>query len=92
MGELCIDINRWKIKNWKERSKNKADWEKSSQLITWGTNRFSIQQFYILLYCIYVFCIDLRTNSDFRFIQHKVIGFYNQVEKWLLRGKNWVFK
>jgi hypothetical protein len=24
-----IDINRCKIKNWEERSKNRADWEKS---------------------------------------------------------------
>jgi hypothetical protein len=31
------------------------------------TNRqFSIQQFYVLpTQCIYVFCVDLRTNSDY---------------------------
>jgi len=28
--------------------------------------QFNIQQFYVLpTHCIYVFCVDLRTNSDF---------------------------
>jgi len=28
--------------------------------------QFDIQQFYVLpTLCIYVFCVDLRTNSDF---------------------------
>jgi len=27
--------------------------------------------------CIYVFCVDLRTNSDYFPIQHKLTGFYN---------------
>jgi len=32
---------------------------------------FNIQQFYVLLtQCIYVFCVDLRTNSDYLPIQH----------------------
>ena len=35
------------------------------------TARFSIQQFYILpTQYIYVFCVDLRTNSDNFPIQH----------------------
>ena len=42
--------------------------------------------------CIHVFCIYLRTNSDLRHLQHKLIGFYNRDEKCLLRGTNWVFK
>jgi len=29
MVELCTDIIRSKIKNWKEWLKNRADWEKS---------------------------------------------------------------
>ena len=29
MVELCTDIIRCKIKNWKEWLKNRADWEKS---------------------------------------------------------------
>jgi len=41
---------------------------------------------------IYVFCINLRINSDICPIQHKLIGFYNRDEKCLLRGTNWVFK
>jgi hypothetical protein len=31
-------------------------------------------------YCIYVFCICLRTNSDLCHLQHELIGFYNQDE------------
>ena len=41
---------------------------------------------------IYVFCIYLRTNSDLCHLQHKLIGFYNQDEKCLQRGTDWVFK
>ena len=33
--------------------------------------QFNIQQFYVLpTQCIYVFCVDLRTNSDYSPIQH----------------------
>ena len=33
--------------------------------------RFNIQQFYVLpTQCMYVFCVDLRTNSDYFPIQH----------------------
>jgi hypothetical protein len=33
--------------------------------------QFNIQQFYLLpTQCIYVFCVDLRTNSDYFPIQH----------------------
>jgi len=33
--------------------------------------QFNIQQFYVLpTQCIYVFCVDLRTNSDYLPIQH----------------------
>ena len=55
--------------------------------------QFNIQQLYTFCpRCIYVFCIYLRTNSDLCHLQHKLIGFYNQDEKCLLRGTNWVFK
>jgi len=37
---------------------------------------FNIQELYILP-TLYVFCIYLRTDSDFCPIQHKLIGFYN---------------
>jgi hypothetical protein len=34
-------------------------------------HQFNIQQFYVLpTQCIYVFCVDLRTNSDYFPIQH----------------------
>ena len=40
--------------------------------------QFHIQQFYILpTHCIYVFCVDLRTNSHYCPIQYQLTGFYN---------------
>ena len=34
-------------------------------------HQFHIQQYYVLpTQCIYVFCVDLRTNSDYFPIQH----------------------
>jgi hypothetical protein len=39
-----------------------------------------------------VFCIDLRTNSDYFPMQHWQTGFYNRDGKCLLRGTAWVFK
>ena len=48
-------------------------------MVTICTTRFNIQQFYVLpTYRIYVFCKDLRTNSDYFPIQHKLTGFYNR--------------
>jgi len=33
---------------------------------------------YVLLtQCVYVFCVDLRTNSDYFTVQHWLVGFYN---------------
>jgi hypothetical protein len=33
--------------------------------------QFNIQQFYVLpTQCVYVFCVDLRTNSDYFTVQH----------------------
>jgi hypothetical protein len=56
----------------------------------WFTNRFNIQEFYILP-TLYL-CIYLRTNSYLCPIYRQMIGFYNQDEKCLQRGKDWVFK
>ena len=54
--------------------------------------QFNIQQFYVLpTHCIYVFCVDLRTNSHYFPIQLKLIGFYNRDGECLLRGTDWVF-
>jgi len=41
--------------------------------------QFNIQQFSVLpTQCIYVFCVDLRTNSDYFPIQHWLTGLYNR--------------
>jgi len=49
--------------------------------------QFTIQQFYVLpTLCIYVFYMDLRTNSDYFPIQHKLNCFYNRDGECLLRG------
>jgi len=50
-------------------------------------HQFNIQQFYVLpTQSIYVFCMDLRTNSDYFPIQHQLTGFYNRDGLYLLRG------
>jgi len=42
-------------------------------------HKFDIQQFHALpTQCIYVFCADLRTNSDYFPIRHYLAGFYNR--------------
>jgi len=35
MYKNCVQryINKWKIKNWKEKSKNRAYWEKSIKVV-----------------------------------------------------------
>jgi len=51
--------------------------------------QFNIRQFYVLpTQCIYVFCVDLRTNSDYFHIQQQLTadGVY------LLRGTDWIIK
>ena len=40
----------------------------------------------------YVFCVDLRTNSDYFSIQHWLTGFYNRGRECLQRGTDWIFK
>ena len=48
--------------------------------------------FYVLpTQCIYVFCVDLRTNSDYFTVQHWLVGVYNWDGVCLLRGTDWVF-
>jgi len=54
--------------------------------------QFNIQQFYVLpTQCIYVCCVDLRTNSDYFPIQYQMIGLYNRDGECLLRGTDWIF-
>jgi hypothetical protein len=43
-------------------------------------------------HCIYVFCVDLRTNSDYFPVQHWLAGFHNRDGECLLRCTDWVFK
>jgi len=38
-----------------------------------------------------MFCIYLRTKSDFCHLQHKLIDFYYLDEKCLQSGTDWVF-
>jgi hypothetical protein len=58
-----------------------------------STARFSIRKFHFLdTQCIYVFCVDLRTNSDYFPIQHWLTDFYNRDGVCLLRGTDWVFE
>jgi hypothetical protein len=53
---------------------------------------FNVQSSYLLpTQYIYVFCMDLRTNSYCSPVQ-QLIGFYNRDQTCLLRGTMWVFK
>ena len=54
--------------------------------------QFNIQQFYVLpTQCIFVICVDLRTNSDYFPVQHSLTGSYKREGVCLLRGTDWVF-
>ena len=41
-------------------------------------HQFNIQQFFLPTQCIYVFCVDLRTNSDYFTVQPWLVGFYKR--------------
>ena len=54
-------------------------------------HQFNIQQFYVLpTQCIYVFCVDLRTNSDYFPIQHQPLYLHNRDGVCLLCGTDCV--
>jgi hypothetical protein len=56
--------------------------------LTTSTIRFNIQQFYVLpTQCIYVFCVDLRTNSDYLPIQVYFAGFHNRSVYYAVRSE-----
>jgi hypothetical protein len=57
-----------------------------SLLVTWCNTSLALNNCTLCPHCIYVFCIYLRTDSDFCHLQHKLIGFYNWDEKCLQRG------
>jgi hypothetical protein len=49
--------------------------------------------FYVLpTQCLYVFCVDLRTNSDYFTVQHWLVGFYNWDGVCLLRGTFYILR
>ena len=49
--------------------------------------------FYVLpTQCVYVFCVDLRTNSDYFTVQHWLVGFYNWDGVCLLRGTFYILR
>ena len=69
-----------------------TDSELSGQVVGTRSTRFNIQLFYVLpTECMYVFCVDLRTNSDYFPIQHELFGFYNWDGVCLLCGTDWIF-
>ena len=44
--------------------------------------QFNIQKSYVVpTQCIYVFCMDNRTNSDYLTIQHHLIGLIAEAER-----------
>ena len=51
-----------------------------SLLVTWCTNSLTFNNCTLCPHRIYVFRIYLRTNSDLYHLQHKLIGFYNQMK------------
>jgi len=62
-------------------------------VVTLYTTRFNIHKSYVLpTQRIYVFCVDLRTNSDYCTIQRWPTGFYNWDGVCLLRGTDWMLK
>jgi len=62
-------------------------------MVTLCTTRFNIKQFYILpSQFIYVFCVNVRTHSDYFPAQHELICFYQPNMVYLLFGKNGISK
>jgi len=60
-----------------------------SLAVSLHTTSFNIKKFYTVLALPWVFCVDLRKDSDFCFIRHQLIGFYNRGGKCLQRGTGW---
>jgi len=62
----------------KERDRNLI-WLFKRPSIHYIYHQFNIHHFYVLhKHWIYVFCVDLRTNSDYLLIQHHITDFYNR--------------
>ena len=55
--------------------------------------QFKIQQLYVLpTQFVCVFCVDLRTNSDYFTVQHWLVGFCNWNGVCLLRGTFYILR
>jgi len=62
-------------------------------MVTICTTSLDFKTFCVLTtQCIYVFYVDLRTNSYYLPIQQWLTGFYNREGVCLLRGTDWGFK
>jgi hypothetical protein len=56
-------------------------------------HQFNINKFYVLpTPCIYVFCVDLRTNSNYFTVQHWLVCFYNRDGVCLLRSTFYILR
>jgi hypothetical protein len=65
-------------------------WTFLSPVVTIYTTSLNIQQFSVLpTQCIYVFCVDLKTNSNYFPIQLYLNGLYNLDGMCLLRDTDW---
>jgi hypothetical protein len=49
-----------------------------SPAVTIFTTSLTLKNFTFYPQCVYVFCVDLRANSDYFPIQHSLAGFYNR--------------
>lgn len=48
----------------------------SERVVAFCTTSFNIEKFYILpTGCVYVFCVDIRRNSDYFTVQRQLIDF-----------------
>jgi hypothetical protein len=56
-------------------------------------HQFNIQKFYVLpTWRVYVFFVDLGTNSDYFTIQHSLTGFYDRDGGFLLCGTSYIIQ
>jgi len=61
------------------------------QILAVGSPGLTLQNSTFCPHNVFVFCVDLRTNSDYFPMQHYLNGLYNREGMCLLRGTDWVF-
>ena len=62
------------------------------QLLLYVPLSLMFRKSYVLpTHCIYVFSVDLRTDSNHFPIRHELTGFYSRDGVCLLRGTDWIF-